>query len=107
MVGRARLRVHRCARSCDSRACAVRDPSRPGRTVTALLVGVGGAAGALARFGIGKLVSTDALPWATVGINVVGSLLLGMLVAAGDWFSTEVRVALAVGVLGGFTTFST
>ena len=75
--------------------------------MTALLVGVGGAAGALARYGIGKLVATESLPWATVGINVAGSLLLGLLVAVGDWFSTEIRTALAVGLLGGFTTFST
>jgi fluoride exporter len=38
---------------------------------------------------------------------VTGSLLLGFLVSVGDWFSPEVRTALAVGLLGGFTTFST
>jgi fluoride exporter len=75
--------------------------------MTTLLVGVGGAAGALARYGIGKLVATESLPWATVGINVAGSLLLGFLVAVGDWFSAEVRIGLAIGLIGGFTTFST
>jgi fluoride exporter len=75
--------------------------------VTLLLVAVGGAVGTLARYGLGKTVATDALPWLTVAINVVGSFLLGFLIAVGDWFSAEVRTALAIGVLGGFTTFST
>ncbi|MBK8294752.1 MAG: CrcB family protein [Solirubrobacterales bacterium] len=44
----------------------------------------------------------------TVGINVVGSFLLGMLlVLSGDWFTDQTRAALGVGFLGGFTTFST
>jgi len=74
--------------------------------MTALLVAVGGATGALARYGIGTLVSTDRLPWATVAINVTGSFLLGLLIATGGWFSEEARTGLAVGLLGGFTTFS-
>jgi CrcB protein len=75
--------------------------------VTAVLVGVGGVVGVMARYGIGKATAgTDALIWSTVAINVVGSFLLGLLVA-GSWFSTEVREGLGVGLLGGFTTFST
>jgi len=75
--------------------------------MTALLVAAGGGTGALARYGIGRAVSNDAEPWATIGINVTGSFLLGFLIATGDWFSAEVRTGLAVGVLGGYTTFST
>jgi CrcB protein len=72
-----------------------------------VLVGVGGSAGVLARYGIGRLTAgTDALIWSTVAINVVGSFLLGLLVTAG-WFSNDAREALGVGILGGFTTFST
>jgi CrcB protein len=72
-----------------------------------VLVGVGGAAGVLARYGIGRLTAgTEALIWSTVAINVVGSFLLGVLVATA-WFSNDTREALGVGVLGGFTTFST
>jgi fluoride exporter len=41
-----------------------------------------------------------------VGINIVGSFLLGLLVAE-PWFSRDIREAIGVGVLGGFTTFST
>jgi fluoride exporter len=75
--------------------------------VTALLVGIGGVCGVMARYGIGKAtLHSDALLWSTVGINIVGSFLLGLL-AAENWFSRDVREALGVGFLGGFTTFST
>jgi fluoride exporter len=75
--------------------------------VTALLVGLGGVCGVMARYGIGKAtLHSDALVWSTVGINIVGSFLLGLL-AAEDWFSRDVREAVGVGFLGGFTTFST
>jgi CrcB protein len=72
-----------------------------------LLVAAGGVCGVLARYGIGRAtMHTDALIWSTVGINIAGSFLLGLLVA-GSWFSRDVREALGVGFLGGFTTFST
>lgn len=60
----------------------------------------------LARYGLSSAFPGDALPWVTVAINVVGSFVLGALVVV-DWSSTEVRTALGVGFLGGFTTFST
>ena len=61
----------------------------------------------LARFGITRLtLHTEALIWSTVGINILGSFALGIL-AAEPWFSRDVREAIGVGVLGGFTTFST
>jgi fluoride exporter len=74
--------------------------------VIALVVAIAGAAGVLARFGLSSLVHGDALPWVTVGINVAGSFLLGMLVVA-HWSSPQLRTMLGVGFLGGFTTFST
>jgi CrcB protein len=75
--------------------------------VTTLLVAIGGVLGVLARFGIGRLTEHHTtLVWSTVGINVVGSFLLGLLVAT-DWFSRDVREGIGVGFLGGFTTFST
>jgi fluoride exporter len=75
--------------------------------VTGVLVAIGGACGVMARYGIGKAtLHSDALIWSTVGINIVGSFLLGLL-AAEHWFDRDVREALGVGFLGGFTTFST
>ena len=75
--------------------------------MTVVLIAIGGATGGLARYGLGRLVETETLPWLTVGINVLGSFLLGFLVATAAWLPREIRIALAVGLLGGFTTFST
>ena len=70
-------------------------------------MGVAGTLGVLARYGISRLtLHTDGLIWSIVGINVFGSFLLGLLVAS-HWFDRDVREALGVGFLGGFTTFST
>ncbi|MFC6886437.1 MULTISPECIES: fluoride efflux transporter FluC [Actinomadura] len=75
-------------------------------------VSAGGAAGALARHGVSEAFphAAGSFGWATFGINVSGCLLIGALMVA----ITEVRRAhplvrpfLGVGVLGGFTTFST
>ena len=74
--------------------------------MTVLLVGLAGAVGVVARYGISTPFHGDALPWATVGINVAGSLLLGILVSS-HTFSQDVRTVVGVGFLGGFTTFST
>jgi fluoride exporter len=75
--------------------------------VTTLFVGIGGTLGVLSRWGITRLtLHSDWLLWSTVGINIVGSFLLGLLVAE-DWFGSDVREGLGVGFLGGFTTFST
>ena len=74
--------------------------------VIILLVGVAGCVGVIARYGISSAFHADALPWATVGINVAGSLLLGLLVSS-HTFSEDARTVLGVGFLGGFTTFST
>jgi CrcB protein len=75
--------------------------------MTTLLVAVGGVLGVLARFGVGRLtLHHEALLWSTVAINIVGSFLLGLLVAE-QWFSRDVREGIGVGFLGGFTTFST
>jgi CrcB protein len=78
-----------------------------------LLVGAGGALGALARYGAGILFTRAgwiAFPWSTLTVNIAGSfligLLAGLLAAFTPAWSEEARLFLAVGVLGGFTTFS-
>ena len=75
--------------------------------MTVLLVAAGGVVGVVARYALGTTVAHDTLPWVTVAINVVGSFLLRLLTAVGTGLAPEVRTALGVGLLGGFTTFST
>lgn len=75
--------------------------------MAAVMVAIAGAAGVLARYGIGRATAgTEGLLWSTVAINLVGSFALGVL-AATAWFSRDVREAIGVGFLGGFTTYST
>ena len=71
-------------------------------------VAAGGAVGALARAGVQELLPrADGFPWATLGTNVVGSLLLALL-STRVALRTRPLLALALGpgVLGGFTTLS-
>lgn len=76
-----------------------------------LLVVVGGGIGA----GIRHLTSMGALrlvgpnyPWGTMAINIVGSFAMGLFIAilARRGGSNELRLFVATGILGGFTTFS-
>lgn len=77
-----------------------------------VLVMIGGAIGAGARHVAGRAVQQwtgSAFPWGTLSVNVVGSLLMGLLIgyiARGDQGGEQLRLLLGVGVLGGFTTFS-
>ena len=78
-----------------------------------LLVGLGGAVGSMARFGVGSLVGRLLpmnFPLATLIVNIVGSVAMGLFVGVmarllPAW-QEEARLFVAVGVLGGFTTFS-
>ena len=77
------------------------------------LVATGGAIGATARYVVGGLVSSRTgagFPWGTLIVNVLGAFLLGLLMALSTEravVSTAWRTFLGIGVLGGFTTFST
>ena len=77
--------------------------------VRVVLVGAAGALGALVRYWIGSAVGVRAFPWATLGINVLGSFLLGVVLGGPgtDRWSATATTAVAVGFLGAFTTFST
>ena len=78
-----------------------------------VLVAIGGAIGSMLRYGGGVFVGhlwRDAFPLGTLLINIVGSCLMGLFVGLmarllPDW-QNEARLFFAVGVLGGFTTFS-
>ncbi|MER7458684.1 fluoride efflux transporter CrcB [Micromonospora sp. NPDC126480] len=85
-------------------------PARPAALLGA--VAVGGALGALARAGLGYAFPPGpaGFPWATFTVNLSGCLLIGVLMAllarrAGG--PALARPFLGVGVLGGYTTFST
>ena len=72
------------------------------------LVGLFGAAGALCRYGLGVAVGQQSFPWTTLGINVAGSFLLGVVVVAGPVkLDGDLTTAIGIGFLGAFTTFST
>ena len=75
--------------------------------MTTLFVAVGGLIGVMGRYGLTRLtIHHESLLWMSDAINISGSFVLGMLTAAG-WFSRDIREGLGVGLLGGFTTFST
>ncbi|MFG1791257.1 fluoride efflux transporter CrcB [Nocardia sp. NPDC049149] len=76
------------------------------------MISLGGGLGALARYGFGQCwpVRQGQVPWSTLAVNVMGCFAIGILMV----LVTEVWVAhrllrpfLGIGVLGGFTTFST
>lgn len=78
-----------------------------------LLVGAGGFLGAASRYLVSTAVlratATSAVPLATLTVNLLGCAVIGLLTGAADSrgvMSQEVRLFLVVGLLGGFTTYS-
>ncbi|NJM35595.1 MAG: fluoride efflux transporter CrcB [Rhodomicrobium sp.] len=77
-----------------------------------LLAAAGGAFGSAARYLVN--LASGALfgigfPWGTIIVNIAGSFLMGLVIALGALkfsISNEMRVLIATGFLGGFTTFS-
>lgn len=83
-----------------------------GRPVAYLQAALGGALGALARWAVTGTLggAPGGWPWATLLVNLTGCLLIGVLLAlllARFPDSPGLRPFLAVGVLGGYTTYST
>ena len=75
--------------------------------MTTLMVAAGGLIGVMSRYGLTRFtMHQESLLWMTAAINIGGSFPLGVLTAT-SWFSRDMREALGVGLLGGFTTFST
>lgn len=89
-----------------------RAETRPRRWDLLVAVAAGGVLGAEARYGIEVVLphAPAAFPWSTVLINASGCLLIGLLMVLVLELTSPhrlVRPFLGVGVLGGFTTFST
>ncbi|PSQ97090.1 MAG: fluoride efflux transporter CrcB [Bacteroidetes bacterium SW_9_63_38] len=77
-----------------------------------VFVALGGACGAMARYGTGRLVASlveHPFPWGTWTVNLLGCFLIGMTVPLFAQFSgaKRTRFFLVVGFVGSFTTFST
>lgn len=90
--------------------------SAPSPLAASMMIFAGGGAGAVLRYETGRAMTgwfgpaaMTAFPWATLAVNVVGSLAMGLLAgwlakygSNGDHW----RLFLGIGLLGGFTTFS-
>ncbi len=77
-----------------------------------LFIALGGAIGALLRYGISGWVQRgtgSTFPWGTMAVNMIGCFVIGLCGAllAGPYLREEYRPFILIGVLGSFTTFST
>lgn len=98
----------------DTRAFVAggRPSAEPSTARLVPVIALGGIVGSLARYGLSVVLPTptDGMPWATLAANLTGALLLGVLtVLLVDTLPPNpyLRPLLGVGVLGGYTTFST
>ncbi|MCH1523596.1 MAG: fluoride efflux transporter CrcB [Candidatus Thalassarchaeaceae archaeon] len=74
-----------------------------------LLVGIGGAIGAMLRYAVSDIMPSDGLPYGTMTVNLLGSLILGMIfgaIAADALISQDNLLLFGTGLLGAFTTMS-
>jgi CrcB protein len=79
----------------------------------ALVIALGGALGTLGRYGVGAHVArwtaAGGIPWGTFAVNVLGSFAVGAVMtvfALRGELDSRIRLALTIGFLGGFTTYS-
>lgn len=82
--------------------------------ISALAVGSGGFLGALARYGMSgwvqRLAPMSTFPYGTLAVNLTGCFAIGVLAGLAEsrqLFGPEARAFALIGLLGGFTTFST
>ena len=77
--------------------------------MNALLIFLGGGIGSVLRYGVGLALPSASFPFATLTVNALGSFLIGLFGAMATrlGWSEPLRLALTVGLCGGFTTFST
>jgi len=83
-----------------------------------VVIGLGGALGSMLRFGLGSLIDTNVqktgqiFPWGTIVVNITGCFVIGFIFAisaAGEGriiLSSLTRNFILIGILGGYTTFS-
>ena len=74
-----------------------------------LLVGLGGAIGSMLRYLVTEIIPSDHMPYGTISVNLVGSMLLGIMfgaIAADVIINQNYVLLFGTGVLGAFTTMS-
>ena len=74
-----------------------------------LLVGLGGAVGSMLRYLVTEIIPSDHMPYGTISVNLVGSMLLGIMfgaIAADVIINQNYVLLFGTGVLGAFTTMS-
>ena len=74
-----------------------------------IIVSIGAALGAMLRLLFAQLLNAmhPTIPMGTLLANILGGFLMGLVLATSNQMSTEMRLLLATGFLGGLTTFST
>jgi CrcB protein len=80
--------------------------------VNLLLIAIGGALGSMARFLLSSFVlraTASLFPWGTFAVNLIGCIVFGIIIGLSEHrlsLTPELRAFLLIGILGGFTTFS-
>ena len=80
-----------------------------GQLATGLVVAATGAIGCVLRWLVTLILPAGRLPWATLAVNLAGSLAIGVVIAAltaRGLADSRMRAGLVIGLLGGFTTYS-
>lgn len=79
---------------------------------TVFLIGIGGFLGTVGRYGLTWLLSRfypSSFPFGTLAVNILGCFAIGAVFGLSqrfEWMNHDLRLFLAIGVCGGFTTFS-